>query len=248
MPEWEHIIVDPGSTDESLEVYERLSNDPKYVIIREPDNGPADGLNKGFAQARGKVYYYLNADDEVTPGSFTKALDLMNATGADIICGDGYLIDEDGTRIRDLHSTWHSARDYVFGASVALQQATYIRQEAFRSAGGFNPGNRLSWDGELLVDAALAGAQIRVVPERLGAFRFYPTSITGSGTSARDGRDDHDRIFRKVVGRSPRLLDQFERFIRRGWSLIRRRDVALSRVRDRLLGRSIAAMAGRDSR
>ena len=62
---WQHIIVDPGSTDGSSELYEPLRTDPRYVVIEQSDRGPADGLNKGFAAATGDIFYYLNADDRV---------------------------------------------------------------------------------------------------------------------------------------------------------------------------------------
>ena len=60
----EYIIVDPGSTDGSHEIIERYRDRITKVII-EPDEGPADGLNKGFAHATGETP--LNAGFEVIP-------------------------------------------------------------------------------------------------------------------------------------------------------------------------------------
>ena len=54
-PDVEYIVVDPGSTDGSREIIERY-RDRIDRIIFEPDKGPADGLNKGFAQATGDVF------------------------------------------------------------------------------------------------------------------------------------------------------------------------------------------------
>jgi glycosyltransferase involved in cell wall biosynthesis len=49
---FEYIIVDPGSTDGSREIIARYS-DRISLIVLDPDNGPADGLNKGFSLAFG---------------------------------------------------------------------------------------------------------------------------------------------------------------------------------------------------
>jgi glycosyltransferase involved in cell wall biosynthesis len=57
----EYIIVDPGSTDGSREIIERYRNYFTQVIL-SPDDGPADGLNKGFAHATGDICAYVNSD------------------------------------------------------------------------------------------------------------------------------------------------------------------------------------------
>ena len=64
----EYIIVDAGSTDGSRDIIERY-RDRIAVVVLEPDEGPADGLNKGFARASGDIYGYLNADDAFLPGN-----------------------------------------------------------------------------------------------------------------------------------------------------------------------------------
>ncbi len=71
-PEVEYIVVDPGSTDETAEIIQKFQGEyPGRIIhISEPDNGPADGLNKAFERATGDLFGYLNADDLYLPGCF----------------------------------------------------------------------------------------------------------------------------------------------------------------------------------
>ena len=61
----EYIVVDPGSTDQTSQILSDFESkgDPRLKVIREPDDGPADGLNKGFSHATGDWLIYLNADD-----------------------------------------------------------------------------------------------------------------------------------------------------------------------------------------
>ncbi|MEO5357291.1 MAG: glycosyltransferase [Nitrospirae bacterium YQR-1] len=68
-PDFEHIIIDGGSTDNTLEI---LKSYPHLIWVSEPDNGQADALNKGFAMADGDVIAWINSDDYHYPGAFQK--------------------------------------------------------------------------------------------------------------------------------------------------------------------------------
>ena len=67
-PAIEYIVVDPGSTDGSRELIESFRSRLDRVIF-EPDQGAAEGLNKGFQQASGDIFGFLNSDDVLLPGA-----------------------------------------------------------------------------------------------------------------------------------------------------------------------------------
>jgi glycosyltransferase involved in cell wall biosynthesis len=209
-PGLEHIVVDPGSTDGSRALLERWR--PRLAaLLLEPDKGPADGLNKGFAAATGDVFGYINADDLALPGSLAAvARHFMADPGLGMLLGRGWIIDRAGARVREAGCSRMSLADFGHGAMTYLQQAHYFSRAAFEASGGFNPDNRTSWDAELLVDMALAGATARTVRTRLGAFRLYGDTITGSGRMAARMADDLARIRAKALGRAPRPLDTVE--------------------------------------
>ena len=56
----EYIVVDPGSTDGSREILQSYGDAIDHLIL-QTDKGPADGLNKGFAKAKGKIGYFVNS-------------------------------------------------------------------------------------------------------------------------------------------------------------------------------------------
>ena len=77
--EIEFIVVDPGSTDGSRELIDRYREQIDHVLF-EPDAGPADGLNKGFALATGDIYCYLNSDDVFETDAFRRVADFLLET------------------------------------------------------------------------------------------------------------------------------------------------------------------------
>ena len=62
----EHLVIDGGSTDGTLEILERAEG---VRFVSEPDGGRVDAVNKGFAMAAGEVVGWLNADDRYEPGA-----------------------------------------------------------------------------------------------------------------------------------------------------------------------------------
>jgi glycosyltransferase involved in cell wall biosynthesis len=60
----EHIVIDGGSTDESINILEYFRiNDNRFRYVSEPDNGQGDAVNKGFKLCRGEIIAWLNSDD-----------------------------------------------------------------------------------------------------------------------------------------------------------------------------------------
>ena len=64
---FEHIIVDGGSNDNTLEILKKYGGTYPMKWISEPDNGMYDAINKGFDMAEGTIYAWLNSDDFYFP-------------------------------------------------------------------------------------------------------------------------------------------------------------------------------------
>jgi glycosyltransferase involved in cell wall biosynthesis len=83
--DWEHIIVDGGSTDGTIEILRRNSH---LIWISEPDQGQSDAMNKAIAMATGEAMTFLNADDEFYSRVFSRVTEaLQSSPEANIVIG-----------------------------------------------------------------------------------------------------------------------------------------------------------------
>jgi glycosyltransferase involved in cell wall biosynthesis len=215
--ELEYTVVDPGSADSSRRLLESFADRIDKLIL-EPDEGPADGLNKAFASSTGEVLGYINADDRFAPGALAYVKRFFAArSDVDVLCGSIRIIDESGAvSPRARTPDKFDLADYAAGICTVGQQATFFRRAAFDRAGGFNIDNRSCWDGELLVDLALAEANFATTKKVLGDFRIYGTSLTGGGIFRSDRyRADHERINAKIASSGAVLYSPLEQRIRR---------------------------------
>lgn len=85
-PNFEHIVVDAGSQDDTLAILKKYKH---LKWVSEPDLGQSDGMNKAFNMSSGEIIVYLNADDEFAPGAFNETLRAFNNTpSADMVVGN----------------------------------------------------------------------------------------------------------------------------------------------------------------
>ncbi len=192
-----YVIVDPGSNDGSRELIQ--SQKGRFdTIIMEPDKGPADGLNKGFAACDADVYGYLNSDDRFAPGALNWVLEFFEENqDVDVLLGAAKIIDENGKpRLRKTLSWSFTPESILAGTATAIQQATFFRRRVLNK---FNIENHTCWDFEQLIDMLLAGASFKICHKVLGEFRIHSASISGSGRLQKPYVIDMARLKRKIV-------------------------------------------------
>jgi glycosyltransferase involved in cell wall biosynthesis len=205
----EYIIVDAGSGDGSRDIIAKYYDRFAQVIL-EKDDGPADGLNKGFARASGDVYCYLNADDTFEPDALaTVAAFITNHPKLDVVCGHGWVTDRFDQRLRRVWSEPYRPCFVAYGASVQIQPSTFIRRDAFLRTRGFNIQNFSNWDGELLLNLHLTDAKIGIVDAFLSTYRLHTVSITNSGRLDTRIQEYRQRLFAQLLGREEQFIDRY---------------------------------------
>jgi glycosyltransferase involved in cell wall biosynthesis len=234
----EYIVVDPGSTDGSRDIIERYRSRIAKIIF-EPDNGPANGLNKGFAAATGDILGCINADDAYLPGAIRKAVAAFRSRpDASVIYGHSYIVDSTGRVVRRSRSVPFNLRLYAYGGVVVMQQSTFFSRQAFKKVGGFNENNRSSWDGELLVDFARCGCRFALVDDYWSLYAIYPGSVTAEVKHNQRFRDDHARMFRTITGQDHDRAGRLRFLLARLEKWFRDPRVPIHRIEDKLFGAS----------
>ena len=198
-----YLVYDIDSTDGSRQIISKY-RDQLVPFFVDSDLGPSDGLNRCLASLESEIFYYLNADDIVLPGAFKFANEYFrNHPECDVLHGALQIINREGIVTRTLPPIDFSLKAYALGVSVVYQQSTFFRRSCLQNV-RFNLENRTCWDGELIVDLAMAGYEIHKTNTILGQFRIYSESITGSGRFVQQIKKDHARIIQKILGRDLR--------------------------------------------
>jgi len=143
----EHIVVDGGSTDGTLEIlgeYEGLR------WVSEPDGGQSHALNKGFALATGEILGWLNADDAYEPGAVAAAVEALRSAGAGLVYADVTRVDDDGVNPRRIRSRpeFDLWTELNLGCGI-YSPAVFFTRDALVSAGGIDESLHLTMDYDL---------------------------------------------------------------------------------------------------
>lgn len=153
-PDVEHIVIDGGSTDGTLEILKRFRS-RLDCLVSEPDEGIYDAMNKGVARSTGDVVCFLNADDRYASSSVLSKVALtMQTQRLDALMGDvEFFREHDPSRVvrRYRSDRFHPSR--LAWGWMPAHPALFLRKEIMRRVGGFNADYRIAGDFEFIVRA-----------------------------------------------------------------------------------------------
>jgi glycosyltransferase involved in cell wall biosynthesis len=152
----EHIVIDGGSTDDSVKLLEEHQTDMSFVFVSEPDNGIYDAMNKGWRMADGDLVVFMNAGD-------TFASEAVVETVARAHANETWRWGYGCARICNANREPLAIVSFVpfrldrlaLGLSVVPHQATVMEHKLLEELGGFEIEAGLAADQELLLRAAL---------------------------------------------------------------------------------------------
>jgi len=200
-PDIEHIVIDGGSTDGTLQTIEshrtRVS-----CLISEPDNGIYDAMNKGIARASGDLVGFLNADDVLASADAITCIAEAARDGVDAVYGD--LVYVRTTNLDKVVRRWRSgafARDRLRFGWMPPHPTFYVRTALLRDIGGFDDGLRVAADYDLMLRCLMRpGLRIAYVRSVLVRMRLGGASNASSSALQRKSREDLVVMRRHGIG------------------------------------------------
>jgi glycosyltransferase involved in cell wall biosynthesis len=180
---FEHIVVDGGSTDLTLDILREAEEAGSLSWTSGADRGMYDAINKGISLAGGEIVGYLNSDDVYTPWALeTVVATFLDDPTADVVYGDGLSIDAVNGRQRLSLMPPFNAR--AMGAVGSLfQPAVFIRRRVLDRHSGFEPGLRFVGDLEFWLRVS-RDVQFKRVAEVLAVERIHVGALSSAGHSA----------------------------------------------------------------
>jgi glycosyltransferase involved in cell wall biosynthesis len=167
-----YYVIDGGSSDGSRQVLEKYAGRISGWIS-ETDRGYADAVAKGFAMANTDMQCWLACGDLMLPGALDLARSVMADTGAEMIFGDDFYIDEQSNVIQLTRGNVPDlAATMLYGSWTPLQDACYWRSSLYRTVGGLNVDVRYAADYDLFLRMSLTGRCV-YTPHVFSAFRRH---------------------------------------------------------------------------
>lgn len=189
-PNIEHIIVDGGSTDGTIEILKKYD----YLIwISEPDNGQTEAINKGFKIATGEIITYLNSDDLLLPGAVSAVADAFSKyPETDFVYGDYKVIDSNGNQLLSRKTINFDKNVLIYGRALIAQPASFFKRNVIDKIGYLDESYDFCMDLEFWIRAVLNGIKFKKIDFPLAAQRLHRDAKTMTVRWKLD--DQHRRI------------------------------------------------------
>lgn len=165
--ELEYIIIDGGSTDETLDIIKKYSDEISFWSS-DPDEGIYDAMNKGIAHATGDVISFLNSSDWYQPETLQVVADKFEQYNCEIVCGRGVTV-RDGEYACFFGP---ESEKMIFKRMVYPHQTLFTKKEIFQTYGKFDLSYRISSDYDWLMRVIKGGANVCTCDEILTYFTY----------------------------------------------------------------------------
>lgn len=185
--DWELIIVDDASTDNSLEIIDGYKDARIKVIPSSQNEGLAASLNKAFAVVDGNYLARLDPDDVALPERFEKQMDFFADNSSTSVCGSNIIQFGDVDKyITKMPSESEKLWAYIPFGSPLAHSTWMINLSQFESIPFYNSEYRSSQDYELMFRLWKEEREIRCIKEPLVKYRIREGSISNNHKKHRD--------------------------------------------------------------
>jgi glycosyltransferase involved in cell wall biosynthesis len=180
-PNLEYLIIDGGSTDQSVEVIKKYEPWIDFWVS-EKDRGQSHAINKGLAKTSGELLGWLNSDDYYLPGALFKvARAYLEDTSVGAIYGQGHVVDEKGAIVhipKLVPVTKESLFGWCFGNDF-MQPSCLFTRKAWQESGSIDETLNFALDVEFWIRIA-DRFTFKRIPDVLSIALSHPLAKTTS--------------------------------------------------------------------
>lgn len=199
-PNIEHIIVDGGSTDDTLEILKRHEGTYNLRWICEPDEGQAQAVNKGIKLATGQWIGWQNSDDFYLPNALNEFYHaLIRYPDYRVFYGNAIHVDGCGVEIKRWYYTRPSKFIHRYAALTLYHGAAFLRRDVFTKVGLLDERLHFAMDHEFYWRLLGVGIAMKHVSSFWGVFRHHGASKSSLKQARGDIRDlwraEHWKIY-----------------------------------------------------
>jgi len=180
-PHWTMLIINDGSTDESLEIaYSFRKRDPRIKVASKSNQGIIGALNFGISQVETPYIARMDADDTCHPQRFAKQIDLLEKSSWVGLCGTYFNRYKSSAKTRFYRPNSHNSIEnyFLFGNPIA-HGSVVVRTELIKQAGGYSRSREaLHVEDYQLWTKLIQTTRIKSIPEYLYNYTVSPNSIS----------------------------------------------------------------------
>ena len=186
-PNLEYIVMDGGSTDNTVQVLEKYDSRITYWQSKK-DNGQAAAINEGFARATGEVLCWLNSDDMYMPGTLLQVgRHFRNLSGPALLFGNALHFYENSAKARGSDVSGRHATLDLRLCDYIIQPSSFWTRETWEKAGPLNESFHFTFDWEWFIRVQAMAAELKPVKDYLSLYRIHDQHKSGAGGARRAG-------------------------------------------------------------
>lgn len=177
-PNFEHIIIDGGSTDGTLDLIKKYKH---IKSISENDNGMYDALNKGINLATGDIIGFLNTDDIYGEDIFYLVASQFLATEIFAVAGNAIVfVDTDGGERKIINRYFPNQMDLLESSTIGSNyfNAWFFHRSVFANIGKFDINYQIAGDRDLMFRFAFSGLKYITIDKITYQYRQHLGSLT----------------------------------------------------------------------
>jgi glycosyltransferase involved in cell wall biosynthesis len=215
-PRFEYVVIDGGSTDESVAIIRRFEKHLAYWTS-EKDRGQVHAINKGLARVTGDVVAFLNSDDTYLPGALWAVGEhFASHPECDWLCGDTLFFGESHETHLVRADVPRSLGHCLCWAYTAPQPGMFWKRPLV--AEGFSERWQYDFDHEMYVRLLMAGHRCWHLPIPLASYRLHAASKTVAEGHRQDEQFDQiaEDYEPRLTGRTRRWCEA-TRYLRKSY-------------------------------